>query len=325
MRAIVVHEPGGPEVLKLEEKPDPEPADGRVLIRIRAFGLNRAELITRAGGSGTAVPFPRVIGIECVGEVLDAGGDDALQQGQPVAALMGGMGREFDGGYAERTSVPASSVMPIETSLPWEQFGALPETFGTAWGSVVGTLGLQAGQTILIRGGTSSVGMAAVTMARSAGATVLATTRQERKRQALLDAGAHEVLIDDGSIADQARSAAPDGADVAFELVGPPTLPDTAATLKPRGVVCVAGYLSNVWDMDAVRSQLPEHVRLTSFGSQVLTRGCFGPPLQRIVEYVEDGRYALGLAKVYDFDDIVEAHRAMEANEFTGKVVVRVP
>jgi NADPH:quinone reductase-like Zn-dependent oxidoreductase len=325
MRAIVVHEPGGPEVLQIEEKPDPEPTDGRVLIRVRAFGLNRAELITRSGGSGSAVPFPRVIGIECVGEVLDTGGDLALREGQPVAALMGGMGREFDGGYEEKASIPADSVMPIETSLPWEQFGALPETFGTAWGIVVQTLGLQAGQTILIRGGTSSVGMAAVTMARSAGATVLATTRQERKRQALTDAGADEVLIDDGSIADQARAAAPDGVDVALELVGPPALPDTAATLKPRGVVCIAGYLSDVWDVDAVRSQLPEHVRLTSFGSNVLTRGCFGPALQRIVEHVEDGRYRHGLAKVYDFDEIVDAHRAMEANEFTGKVVVRVP
>src|SRR5271156_2066028 len=106
MQAVVVHEPGGPEVLKLEERPIPDPSSGWVLIRVRAFGLNRSELITRAGGSGDAVRFPRVLGIECAGEVVEAPGSD-LRRGERVIAAMGGMGRDFDGGYAQYTLVPA--------------------------------------------------------------------------------------------------------------------------------------------------------------------------------------------------------------------------
>lgn len=116
MRAVVVSAPGGPEVLEQVELPVPKPIDGEVVIEIRAFGLNRAEIFTRRGDSGPAVAFPRVIGIECVGTVVAAPGTD-IEPGQTVAAMMGGMGRAFDGSYAEYTRVPRQSVFPIETSL----------------------------------------------------------------------------------------------------------------------------------------------------------------------------------------------------------------
>ena len=155
MLAIVVHQPGGPEVLSLEERPIPRPASGWVLVKIRAFGLNRSELVTRAGGSGDAVQFPRVLGIECAGEVVEAPGSD-LRTGERVIAAMGGMGRDFDGGYQQYAALPASSVIPVQTTLDWTRLGAVPESFGTAWGSL-DVLALERRQSLLIRGASSSV------------------------------------------------------------------------------------------------------------------------------------------------------------------------
>jgi NADPH2:quinone reductase len=292
-----------------------------VLIHVRAFGLNRSELITRAGGSGDAVRFPRVLGIECAGEVIDTGGDEELAPGQTVIALMGGMGRDYDGGYAEFTSVPSASVLPITTSLGWEELAALPESFGTAWGSVIATLGLVSAQSILIRAATSSVGMAAVSIARAAGARVIATTRQESKRQALIDQGADEVIVGDMNVADRVRALTAAGVEVALELVGPPTLADTAASLRERAVVCVTGYLARDWNLDA--SVVPEGRRLARFESRVITRSCYASTMQRLVEGVEAGRYRSGLARVFDLAEIADAHRDMENSAFAGKVVVR--
>ena len=123
MRAVVVHEPGGPDVLTLEDRPIPAVRPGWVLVRVRAFGLNRAELITRSGGSGDAVTFPRVIGIECAGEVVDASDSD-LEVGQAVVAAMGEMGRAFDGGYQQYALLPVTHVIPVETALDWATLGA---------------------------------------------------------------------------------------------------------------------------------------------------------------------------------------------------------
>src|SRR5436190_16936393 len=135
MRAVVVRRPGGPEVLRLEERPIPAARPGWVGVRVRAFGLNHSELITRAGGSGDAVRFPRVLGIECVGEVAEAPDSD-LEAGRRVVAVMGGMGRDYDGGYAQYALLPASQVMPVDTTLDWPELGAIPESFGTAWGAL---------------------------------------------------------------------------------------------------------------------------------------------------------------------------------------------
>ena len=125
MRAWILRQPGGPEAFELTDIPRPEPQPGHVLIEVRAFGLNRSEWFTRIGESPT-VQLPRVLGIECVGTVVRAPGGE-LEEGQRVAAMMGGMGREFDGSYAEYTSVPAANVFPLETELPWDVVGALPE------------------------------------------------------------------------------------------------------------------------------------------------------------------------------------------------------
>ena len=224
MRAVVVSRPGGPEVLELVERPIPEPTPGEVSIRVRAFGLNRAELFTRQGDSGSAVPFPRIIGIECVGEVVAAPGTD-LHPGQTVAALMGGMGRRFDGSYAEYTRIPRPSVFPLETSLDWATLGALPEMFQTCNGSLVTGLRAAPGQSLLIRGGTSSIGLTTAALAKQRGLRVLSTTRNPAKRKALEGAGVDHPIVDHGgSLVADVHAVAPGGVDRVLELVGATTL-----------------------------------------------------------------------------------------------------
>ena len=253
MQAIVVRQPGGPEVLTLEDREIPAVRPGWVLVRVRAFGLNRAELITRSGGSGDNVKFPRVIGIECVGEVADRSDGD-LNAGQTVVAAMGEMGRAYDGGYRQYTLVPATHVIPIETKLDWATLGAIPETFVTAWGSLE-ELQLASGDSLLVHGGSSSVGMAAITIAKDRGQTVIATTRQEAKRAALDANGADHVVIDDGAVAAQVREIAPGGVTGLYELVGAAALLDSLQAVGAGGRACVAGYLQDEWDLDPARAE----------------------------------------------------------------------
>jgi NADPH:quinone reductase-like Zn-dependent oxidoreductase len=173
MKAWRLYEPGGPEALVLEDLPRPRPTADQVVIEVRAFGLNRSEWFTRIGDSPT-VRLPRVLGIECAGTVVSAPGGQ-FEPGQTVCAMMGGMGREFDGSYAEYTCVPRSSVFPIQTDLPWEILGALPEMFQTCHGSLHTGLGAKPGETLLIRGGTSSIGLTTLAMAKRIGLNVLTT------------------------------------------------------------------------------------------------------------------------------------------------------
>jgi NADPH:quinone reductase-like Zn-dependent oxidoreductase len=175
MEAVVMSQDGGPDRLVLEELPRPVPQQGEVLIRVRAFGINRAETYMRRGEWPEIAP---VSGIECVGEVeQDPSG--SLTTGQTVAAIMGGMGRTRNGSYAELVSVPASNVVPLETDLDWAHLAAIPESYATAWICLVHNLQIKEGDVLLVRGGTSALGQAAITIATQAGLTVLASTRRE--------------------------------------------------------------------------------------------------------------------------------------------------
>jgi len=188
MKAWRLNEPGGPTALALEDLPRPEPTPDQVLIGVRAFGLNRSEWFTRIGDSPT-VRLPRVLGIECVGTVVSSPGGQ-FTPGQRVCAMMGGMGREFDGSYAQYTCVPVPSVFAVETDLPWDIFGALPEMLQTCHGSLHTGLGVEPRDTLLIRGGTSSIGLSTLAMAKDAGLRVTSTSRTAAKTEVLREARA---------------------------------------------------------------------------------------------------------------------------------------
>ncbi len=320
MKAVVIRNPGAPEVLVVEERPVPQPALGWVLIRVKAFGLNRSELFTRQGHS-PGVKFPRILGIEAVGIVEEAPGGE-FKPGQTVATAMGGMGRQFDGGYAEYTCVPAVQVQAINTTLDWQTFGALPEMIQTAWGSLNRALRLQPGQSLLIRGGTTSVGLAAAVLAKQQGATVSATTRKADREAMLKDNGADHVFIDSGEIADDVRRVFPDGVDKVLELVGTTTLLDSLRCAARFGSVCMTGMVGNAWEFEqfSPMGAIPPTVNLTTYSGG--SRDFIDTPLQTVVNEVEGERMTPKIGRVFQLDDIVAAHRCMEDNAAGGKIVV---
>ena len=322
MRAWRLDAPGPPEALTLHTIPVPEPLAGHALIRVDAFGINRSEMFTRRGDS-PSVKLPRVLGIECTGHV-EAAPETDLAPGTRVVAIMGGMGREYDGSYAEYVRVPRAHVFAVESSLDAPTLGALPEMFQTVHGSLTVGLGAAAGDVLLVRGGTSSIGLTTIALAKARGMRVLATTRAESKGQALRDAGADDVVIDTGRIATDVRARVPRGVDRVLELVGTATLKDSLACARPGGVVCMTGILGDAWTMAdfAPMDDIPTGVRLTSYsgGSGDMDLAAF----RDFVERVELGEISIKIARVLDFEDVVDAHRHMEESRGAGKLVVRV-
>ena len=322
MRAYVINEPGGPERLELKEIPRPTLREGWVLIRNRAFGINRSEWFTRRGES-PSVRFPRVLGIECVGEVVAAPGVK-LSAGQKVAAMMGGMGRQFDGSYAEYVLVPQQNVFPLQTDLDWKLLGALPEMLQTVHGSLYIGLEIERAKNILIRGATSSIGFGAISIARGAGLEITATTRSPHKSGELIAAGVTHVIADDGDIAKKARAIYPDGYDRILELVGTTTLLDSLQAARRGGIVCMTGILGGKWSLPDFHpmGDVPTGVKLTSYSGE--SSDITSAQLQRYVNFVESGELTIKLGPSFRFEMLREAHTMMDENRANGKIVIEI-
>jgi len=245
-----------------------------------------------------------------------------LEPGQQVAAMMGGMGRTFDGGYAEYTCVPVAQTIAFDSELPWSTLGAVPEMLQTAYGSLTVGLDVQPGQTLLVRGGTSSVGMAAAVLAKRIGLRVISTTRSQGSVARLEELGVDHVLIDTGAIADEVRALAPGGVDAALDLVGSPTLFDCMHATRVHGTVCMSGMLSNQWTLPDFypTGDIPSGVRLTGY-----TGDASDLPAEVLQDFLDDvaaGTAGVPIGRVFDLDEIQDAHRTMEAGTAGGKLVV---
>lgn len=320
MRAAVIREAGAPDVLMIENCPVPVPNAGQVLIRVEAFGLNRSEMFTRQGHSPD-VKFPRILGIEAVGIVSAAPGGQ-FDVGAKVATVMGGMGRAFDGGYAEYVCVPAGQARSFRSNLSWQMLGALPEMLQTAWGALFRGLRLQRGERLLIRGGTTSIGLAAAAIAKAYGAQIAATSRNPLSEAVVRDTGADHFLVDTGTIVTSVRGLWDGGADKVLELIGTDTLADSLATVREPGIVCMTGMVGDRWSLAdfAPMDVIPTGVSLTTYSGGV--DDFMAMPFQSLIEQVESGVLPVRIGKVFQIDDIVEAHRLMESNQAGGKIVV---
>lgn len=325
MKAIVRQRYGGPEQLQIREVADPIAGRGEILVRVHAFGLNRAEQYMRQGLWGEVAA---ISGIECAGEVLD---DPAgrLRAGQRVFALVGGMGRTRNGSYAERVAVPAGNVVPVHSTLSWPQLAAIPESYATAWTCLFDNLSLRHGDTLLIRGANSALGQAAAKLARQAQATVIGTVRHAARSASTQAHGAQHVRVEDGELPQHLRQLVPHGVDAVLDLIGTGTLLQSLQLARRGGRVCVAGFLGGhepIAHFDPL-THLPSGRHLSFFGSAFAYGTPEYPlsdiPFQRFIESIEAGTLQAAPAQVFDFDDIQSAHHVLDAGTAGGKIVVR--
>jgi len=331
MKAIVISDFGPVENLVIRDVPLPVPGPGTARIKIRAFGINHAEIHMRRGEWAESVP---ISGIECVG-TIDACPGGELHPGTAVASIMGGLGRTTSGSYAQYTVAKVENIVALsqageEPALSWDQLAALPESYCTAWTCLFRNLALERGQTLLIRGATSAFGRAALNLAVNAGAVVTATTRSEAKFADLKALGAADAVLEGPGLPGRLRES---GKAIKFdrvlELVGNSTLVESLTLLKRDGRLCLAGWLGG---LDPIKDfnpllQMASGVHFSFFGSFVFGTPEFplsDVPLETIVRAVADGKFGAKPFKVFKFEDIQEAHRYMENGWASGKMVVLV-
>lgn len=320
MKAIVLTGPCKAEEMTLSETAIPAVRPGWVLIRVMAFGINHSEILLRQFEvSQPYINTPIIPGIECVGVVADPS-DSKFQQGQRVMALMGGMGRSFNGSYAEYVLVPVSHVFSIDSQLPWNELAAIPETYYTAYGSLSQSLQLTDKDTLLIRGATSTVGLAAIQLAKAIGATVIATTRNENKAPMLLNYGADDVILEGDEFRRRFLDRFPAGATKVLELIGALSLRDSLRITSVHGIVCHTGLLGGVYGLknfDPIK-EIPSGVYLTGFYSNSPTQ----PQIDKMMSLIERNNIHPVIACHFTLEQIAEAHTLAEQRGQIGKIVV---
>ena len=320
MKAVVLTKPCKAEEMTLTEIPVPQTRPGWVLIKVKAFGINHSEVLLRQFEiAQDYIKKPIVPGIECVGEVIDPS-DTGLAKGQRVIALMGGMGRSFNGSYAEYALLPGSHVFPIESNLDWDELAAIPETFYTAYGSLRLSLQLTPDDTLLIRGGSSTVGISALQLAKAIGATVISTTRSEKKGEILRSYGADNVILEGEDFRKRFLEKYPTGATKVLELIGASTLYESLRLTAMHGIVCHTGLLGGVYGLknfDPIKD-IPSGVYLTGFYSNHPTQ----LQISDMMSLIEKGGIHPVIAENFTLKKISEAHILAEKRGEIGKIVV---
>lgn len=315
MKAVLLNRITEAKDIVLSDVPIPAVRPGWILVKVKAFGLNHSEKLLRLNEiNAPYIQKPVVPGIECVGEIVDPS-DSGLAVGQKVVALMGGMGRSFWGSYAEYALLPRRIVFMVNSDLPWEALGAVPETYFTAWGSLFECLHLTADDTLLIRGATCALGYAAMQIAKALGCRVLATTHRTEKLSLLADAD--EAILDDGKLTGKVR-----GVTKALDLIGPRNLKDTLTAVEKGGVVCQTGLLGGVYTLNGFDpiKDIPNGVYLTGFFSNYPTQAI----MDAIFTFLNDNNLVPNFGRVYDIDNIRDAILAQDDSTVNGKIVVRI-
>lgn len=321
MKAVVLEKTCRAEEMIIKDVPIPEVKSGGVLVKIKAFGINRSEVILRSyEADAPYIKLPRISGIECVGEIADSS-DSNFKTGQRVVALMGGMGRSFDGSYSEYALLPVTHVFTANTELDWTDMAAIPETFFTAYGSLFDCLQIQSGDIVLIHAAASALGLASIQLAKSMGCTVIGTTRKEERLESLKEIGADFAMLDDGTLSKQVMKEFPDGITKVLELVGATAIGETSKLLKKHGIICSTGQLggSSTQGFDVIKS-IPNGVYLSSFFSNYPTQEI----IDKIFEHIKQYNIKPHISKVFTLDEIAKAHLLMEQNKANGKIVVLV-
>ncbi|HFC8841519.1 TPA: zinc-binding dehydrogenase [Neisseria oralis] len=314
MKAVKIYQAGGPEQLIYQDVPTPNVKDGWSLVKINGFGINHSEIFTREGKS-PSVQFPRILGIECVGEVAQSS-TPALAVGQKVVSIMGEMGRAFDGSYAEYVLLPNEQIYPVHTDLDWTTLAAIPETYYTAFGSLQ-QLRIAPQDRVLVRGAGSGVGVAFAQLlkARFPHIVLHGSTRNPAKATRLQAVGFDEVITEaDGKIqTDQSY-------DKILELVGPATLRDSFSHINEHGVVCNTGQLGNIWyvnNFDPI-IELKNNSYLTAFYSGNVSQA----KLDAMFDYIRQFNVKILIERVFALEQVPEAHRFLQSTDGFGKVVV---
>ena len=319
MKALVLENSTKVEDLKLSDIDIPKVKDDWILVKVMAFGMNHSEALFRQFEiDNPAFKKPVVPGIECVGIVEDPSNSD-LSKGDKVIALMGGMGRTFNGSYEEYVLLPKKNVFKVNTKLDWIHLAAIPETYFTAWGSLFECLQLNEKDSLLIRGGTSALGIASIILAKSLGCRVLVTVRSEKQNELLEYLGVDKIIIDtDNSIKDKIGEKV----DKILELVGPLTVPESLKLLNKGGICCSTGILGNVFTLDKFDpiKEIPNGCYLTGFYSNYPTQEI----IDEMMTFIDDYEIIPEIGKVYSFDDVIEYSRDLENGKTNGKGIVVV-
>jgi putative PIG3 family NAD(P)H quinone oxidoreductase len=309
MRAVVITEPGGPDVLAWREVPDPVPADGEVVVEVTAGAVNRADVLQRQGRYPPPPGAPAYPGLECSGTA----------DGEPVCALLAG------GGYAERVAVPAAHLLPVPAGVSVRDAAALPEVACTVWSNVVDLAGLQAGETLLVHGGGSGIGTFAVQLGRALGATVVATAHRA-KHDRLRELGADHLIDYREEDFVAATRAATGGADVVLDIIGAAYLARNVEVLRTGGRIVTIGL------QGGRRAELDLGALLAKRGTIAATtlRARSAADKARIVRGVREqvwplvaaGRIRPVVDRVLPMSAAAEAHRLLESSDHVGKILL---